>query len=72
MTRPKVQVTKAVVLQVLEQRVRAVGSQHALALAIGCSDQYLSDILRGRRPPGRKVLRALGYELVTERYEVSA
>ena len=37
-------------------------SQKAAAAALGISPQYLNDILRCRREPGKKVLAALGYE----------
>jgi hypothetical protein len=44
--------------------VEAIGAvlgtpARALATAIGCSDQYLSDVLRKRRLPGPRICRAL-------------
>lgn len=38
------------------------GSQKVAAAALGISPQYLNDIIRCRRDPGKKVLEALGYE----------
>jgi transcriptional regulator with XRE-family HTH domain len=46
-------------LEKLRSRVKAAGTQRALATAIGCSDQYLSDVLRKRRLPGPRICRAL-------------
>lgn len=39
-------------------------TQKALAKRLGISAQYLSDILKGRREPGQKMLDALGLERV--------
>jgi len=45
--------------------VKAAGSnQSALAKEIGISAQYLSDVLRGNRNPGKKILDFLGIEKV--------
>lgn len=51
-------------LKQLKQQVKESGSQKVLAHRLGVSRQYLNDILKGRRMPGQKVLRALGLELV--------
>lgn len=42
-------------------------SLRAVALDLGVSAPYLSDIMRGHRPPGPKVLKALGIERTVER-----
>jgi len=46
-------------------------SQYALAKELGVSNQFLTDIFKGRRAPGKKLLSALG---LTQRtiYEKSA
>jgi transcriptional regulator with XRE-family HTH domain len=45
--------------------VRTRGSQKAAAEALGVSAAYLSDVLRGKREPGPKVLRYFGVRRVT-------
>ena len=45
------------------RRLRALMSgrtQRAVAAELGISEQYLCDILKGRKPPGPTVLKALG------------
>ncbi len=54
--------TQTQLLDELRARVDSIGSQRKLAIAIGCSQQYLSDVLSGRRLPGPLILRGLGYE----------
>lgn len=53
------------ILAALRQRVKQIGSQRDVAAAAGCSQQYLSDVLAGRRPPRGKLLFWLGYKTVT-------
>lgn len=49
------------------------GSQKAVAGAIGISEQYLHDLVRGNRNAGPKVLQAMGMvECVSYRLEVAA
>jgi transcriptional regulator with XRE-family HTH domain len=50
----------------LLERIRneAAGSQKAAAKRLGVSEQYLCDVLKGRREPGKKLLDALGYRRV--------
>ena len=43
---------------------QAAGGKPALAAQWGISVQYIADVLRGYRDPGKKVLAALGYEKV--------
>jgi transcriptional regulator with XRE-family HTH domain len=38
-------------------------SQRELAAEMSCSEPYLSDVLRGRRGPGPKILAYLGLEV---------
>jgi hypothetical protein len=45
-------------------RVRLAGEQRILANACGVSPQYLCDVLSGRREPGAKLLKGLGYRRV--------
>lgn len=48
----------------LRDVVTRTGSQKDYAQQHGLSEQYLSDVLRGRREPGQKILDALGVERV--------
>lgn len=50
------------VIKKIEQVVAEHGSQTAAARVLGVSTAYLSDILNGRRDPGKKVLDKLGLE----------
>ena len=52
--------------QKLRQWAKQRGSQRALARELGVSEAYLSDIINGRRDPGRKILKALGLERVVD------
>jgi DNA-binding transcriptional regulator YdaS (Cro superfamily) len=52
------------VIKRLQSAVQAAGSQRAFAAAHGVSEQYLSDVLRGRREIGQKILDTLGLERV--------
>ncbi len=45
------------------------GSQRAVAQSLGISEAYLSDILREKRAPGRKVLLALALTRQPHRHE---
>jgi len=40
------------------------GSQKAFAESIGISETYLSDVINGRREPGKGFLAAIGYRRV--------
>lgn len=51
-------------LRHLRQLARTYGSQKALAEHCGVNPSWLSDILRGRRDPGQKLLTALGFRRV--------
>lgn len=48
----------------LRDAIAREGSQKAFAQAHHISEQYLSDVLRGRREPGQKILDALGVERI--------
>ncbi len=48
----------------LAARVASAGSQVALAKSLGISPVYISDVLNGRRSPGKTLLKALGYRRV--------
>ena len=52
---------------VLARMVVKVGGQKTLATKMGVSQAYLSDILRGRRDPGPRVLAFLGLRRTYER-----
>ena len=59
MTKPKT-LWRLEVLALLRKEVAAVGSMRAYARQHGYTVAYLSDVLRGRRDPGPKVLTPLG------------
>lgn len=44
---------------------RDAGSQRAWAAKHDVSPQYISDVLNGRKPPGPKILKPLGYRAIT-------
>ena len=51
-------------LQYVRQLAREQGSQQALAAKCGINASWLSEILKGRRDPGKKLLDALGFRRV--------
>ena len=59
--------TKADVVRRLKERTHAAGSQAALARELRITPAYLSQVLRGTREPGPKLLQALGLERVIRR-----
>lgn len=48
------------VLDLVRAQVKRAGSLRAYAREQGYSAAYLSDVLRGRRDPGKKILEPLG------------
>lgn len=50
------------VLKRLREMAIAEGSQRALAIKLGVSAPYLSDVLAGRRDIGPTILKGLGME----------
>ena len=44
---------------------REAGGQSAWGKRSGISPSYISDVLHGRKPPGPKILAAVGYRAVT-------
>ena len=56
--------TEQDVLDMLNQLVRDHRTQTAVAKHLGVSAVYISDILRGRRAPGGKLLKKLGIKRV--------
>ena len=48
------------VMDLIAKAIETAGSQEALAIEWGISELYLSDILRGRREPGNKILKNMG------------
>ena len=60
--------THAQLLQLLRRKVRRYGTQTALSSGLDISPAYLSDILKGKREPGAKVLASLGLRRIV-RYE---
>jgi DNA-binding transcriptional regulator YdaS (Cro superfamily) len=49
----------------LRKAVETAGSQRAYASAIGVSEQYLCDCLKGRRDIGKSIAGPLGYHPTT-------
>lgn len=45
-------------------RAKVNGNQSAWAKSLGISQSYVADVLRGRQPPGDKIIAALGIERV--------
>ena len=52
------------IIDCLQIQVEVSGSQKMAAKEIGVSDQYLSDVLKFKRAPGAKILKAYGLEPV--------
>ncbi len=59
-----------VLIWYLKQELEKAGTQKAFARQCGISEQYLTDILKRRREPGEKLLKALKIKRVItyERY----
>jgi transcriptional regulator with XRE-family HTH domain len=56
--------SQAEFLEYLSKEVAAVGGQTLYAVKVGISKQYLNDILKGRKEPGMKLLKAIGYKKI--------
>ena len=52
------------VLSLIAEACNQIGNQSRWARHAGVSPQYLTDVLRGRRSPGRAICNALGLERV--------
>lgn len=50
----------------LKDMAGKAGSQLTLAKQLGVSPSYLSDVLNGRREPGKAILCALDLQAITE------
>ena len=50
------------VIKQIEKVIEAAGTQRGAAQILGVSEQYLSDVIKGRRYPGKKILDKLGLE----------
>lgn len=61
----RTELTSAEVVDRLKRQLSDHESQRAMALEIGCSTQFLSDVLHGKRAPSGKVLTYLGLERFT-------
>jgi len=48
----------------VDAAAQAAGGIGTLAAKWGLTYQYVSDVVRGRRDPGKSILAALGYERV--------
>lgn len=56
--------TQEALLNYISRRAQRLGTRRALAKHLGVSDQYLSDVLTGKREPGSKLLGALGFRKI--------
>ena len=54
------------VLDIIRQAVDRAGSQKAFAELCGVSAPYLSDVLKGNRSPGERILNQLGIKKFTD------
>lgn len=58
---------QADVIALVAGKIVKAGSLRAYARQIGVSAAYLSDVMRGRRAPGRKILAPLGIKVTVRR-----
>lgn len=58
------QINETRMRNMLETAIKVSGSQKAFAKEAGISEQYLSDVLNGRRDVGGKILKWFGLERV--------
>lgn len=56
------------VLKLMRQKCDELGSQAKFASAVGASQQYVSLVLKGERPPTDAMLAALGLERAEQQY----
>jgi hypothetical protein len=56
--------TKQELVERLRTAIASAGSQEAFAAQHDIAAAYISDVMRGRREPGQKILDALGVERV--------
>lgn len=56
--------TREALVERLKMEVKRVDGQDVLARRLGISPQYLCDVLKFRREPGDKLLKAFGYRRV--------
>lgn len=59
------ELTEAQARQRLAVAVDKAGSQMAFALKVYCTEPYLSNVIKGKRPLGPKILKELRLEVVT-------
>ena len=64
------QLTQEEFLSRIREDVEAEGSQKALAARLEVSETYLSDVLRGRRAAGNKILARYNLRAVTSYHPV--
>ena len=64
------QLTREEFLSIIRDDVEAEGSQKALAARLEVSETYLSDVLRGRRAAGNKILNRYNLRAVTSYHPV--
>jgi hypothetical protein len=58
--------TREQVVKTIRQNIEATGSLREQARLWGISAAYLSDIMNGRRNPGKKILSKLGLEPIVK------
>ena len=64
------QLTQEQFLSLMRDDVETAGSQKALAARLQVSETYLSDVLRGRRAAGNKILTRYNLRAVTSYHPV--
>ena len=52
--------TKETLIRDLRKRIERVGTAYKLAIQLGVPPSHMSDVVNGRREPGKKLLGALG------------
>ncbi len=57
-------ISRDAIVALMRTAIDKAGSPDALAAQWGISVQYIADVLRGYRDPGKSILKALGYERV--------
>lgn len=56
------------VIEKLHEEIERLGTQRAAADKFGVSASYITDLLKGLREPGKKLLKAIGFVRIV-RYE---
>lgn len=63
--------TEENILNKLKKAIKDDGSQAAYAERLGLSEQYISDVVRGKRSIGGRILKDLNYTKITRYVEIT-